>query len=289
MDSVNIRAAAGEHAHRDWTWGMTESGWKMVMDRDVVTISGDQFQLTANGSDPAHLDTIVSQLQSMTRGTYGQYCGLSRAIEMVGERWGLLIVRDLIIDPKSAAELHAGLPRVSPTLLEMRVKEMCYSGIIREADSVDADGGQRYELTEYGRELQDVVLAFGRWGAATLSTPRPEDIVTEDSVMVALHATFVEAAALDVQLSFELHAGPVVVHAVVDRGVLTVNRGPLPGADAVIDPGTTLLPLMTREITAEQALASGVAKYTGREGAFEQFVSMFELPDLPAPKPPHGR
>lgn len=268
--------------------GMTESGWKLVMDRDVLTISGDQFQLTADGADPTHLDTVVSELQSMTRGTYGQYCGLSRAIEMVGERWGLLIVRDLLFDPKSEAELQAGLPRVSPKLLEMRVKELCYSGIIRSADSFDADGGQRYELTAYGRELQEVVLAFGRWGAATLATPRPEDIITEDSVMVALQATFLEAAALGVQLSFELHAGPVVVNGVVDDGRLVLRRGPLPGADAVIEPGVTLLPLMTREMTAAQALAGGQAKYTGREGAFELFVSLFALPDLPAPPPRHA-
>lgn len=264
---------------------MTESGWKVVMDRDVVTIFGDQFQLTTNSSDPAGLDTAVSELQSMTRTTYGQYCGLSRAIEMVGERWGLLIVRDLLIDPKSAAELHTGLPRVSPKLLEMRVKEMCYSGVIRVADSVDADGGQRYELTEYGREIEGILLAFGRWGAATLATPRPEDIITEDSVMVALHAMFVEAVALDVQLSFVLDLGPVVVNGVVDRGRLVVHRGPLPGVDVVIEPGPLLMPLLTRETTAAKALASGQVKVTGPERAFEQFVSLFELPNLPAPTP----
>lgn len=265
---------------------MAESGWKVVMDRDVVTIFGDQFQLTTNGSDPARLDTVVSELQSMTRTTYGQYCGLSRAIEMVGERWGLLIVRDLLIDPKSAAELHTGLPRVSPRLLEMRVKEMCYSGILQEADSVDADGGQRYELTEYGRELERVLLALGRWGAATLATPRPEDIITEDSMMVAMHATFVEAAALDVRLSFQLDLGPVVINGVVDRGSLVMHRGPLAGADLVIAPGRLLMPLMTRELTAAEALASGELKVTGPEAAFEKFVSMFELPNLPAPTSP---
>jgi DNA-binding HxlR family transcriptional regulator len=258
------------------------------MDRDVVTISGDEFQLTTNGSDPSRLDSVVSELQSMARTTYGQYCGLSRASEMIGERWGLLILRDLLVDPKSAAELHNGLPRIPSRLLAMRLKELDYSGVIRPAESTDSNGGQRYELTAYGRVLKDVLLALGRWGAATLAMPRPEDVVTEDSMMVALQATFQEDVALDDQLSFELRVADVVIHGEVDRGRLVVGRGPLPGADVVINPGPLFRDLLTRELSAAAALASDQTSITGDAAVFERFVDLFALPDLPAPVPAHA-
>jgi DNA-binding HxlR family transcriptional regulator len=260
---------------------MTQSGWKVVMDRDVVTLSGNGFELTATGADPAHLDTVVSELAHLTRSTYGQYCGLARALEIVGERWGLLIVRDLLVGAKSAAELRRGLPRMPARTLSLRLKELTAGGVVQSAGSTDARGGERYELTGYGRALEEILLELGRWGAATLATPRPEDIVTEDSMTVALRATFVASAALDARLTFELRLGKVVVHGIVDDGRLDVNRGPLPGADVVIHPGGLLKALLTRELTAAEAMATGEVTVTGAPGAFERFVEMFELPTVP--------
>lgn len=261
---------------------MTDSPWKVVMDRDGVTISSDLFQLTTNSSEPTQLDMVVSELQSVTRGTYGQYCGLSRAVEMVGERWGLLIIRDLLVSPRTMAELHQGLPRISAKLLSMRLKEMEYSGVIRQVEPAE-DGAVRYDLTEYGRALEDILLALGRWGAVTLAIPRPEDIVTEDSMMVALRATFRPENTRDVRASYELHIADIVVNATIDNGRLTVDRGPLPGADAIVDPGPLLKALMTRELTAEQALATGEVSVTGDPELFATFVAAFELPNLPDP------
>lgn len=262
---------------------MTESSWKVLVDGDGVTISGDRFELTTHGSEPTLLEAVVSELQSLTRGTYGQYCGLSRAAEMVGERWGLLIIRDLLESDKTAAELHSGLPRISTKLLSMRLKELEYSGVIRHR----ATQGQEdvYELTEYGRGLQDVLLALGRWGAMSLATPRPEDIVTEDSVLVAIRATFVPEAAAGLDLSLELHVADVVLHARVTDGVLDLGRGPLPGADAVIDPGPMLKGLLTGEVDPEEALASGHVTLTGDPKALHRFVEVFRLPRMPAPVP----
>ena len=141
-----------------------------------------------------HLEAVVAELQSAVRGTYGQYCGLSRAAEMVGERWGILIVRDLLVGAKSVAELHAGLPQ---DVDRAAVATAQGDGVQRRhpADRVgrtptDATGQERYELTAYGRALEEAVLAFGRWGAASLADPRQEDIVTDASLMVALKATF---------------------------------------------------------------------------------------------------
>ncbi|MCT2586830.1 winged helix-turn-helix transcriptional regulator [Actinophytocola gossypii] len=253
------------------------------MDEDGLTISGDQFSLTTTGAEPTQLEAVVAELQGVSRATYGQYCGLSRAAEMLGERWGMLIIRDLITRPKTVAQLHSGLPRISEKALTMRLREMVYSGVIRELDERATDGSTRYELTEYGRAAEDALLALGRWGAMSLASPRPEDIVTPDSLMVAIKATFKPRQAHGVHLKVELQLGAIVLHVKVDDGELTVGSGPLAGADAVINPGMLLKDLMTRDLDAEQALATGQVTVDGDPAAFLAFVDMFELPRLKAP------
>jgi DNA-binding HxlR family transcriptional regulator len=262
---------------------MTESAWKVVMDSDGLTISGDSFSLTTNSSDPGGLDSVVSALQGVSRASYGQYCGLSRAIEAVGERWGILVIRDLLVNAKSATELHNGLPGVPKNLLAMRIREMAFCGIVEKAGTTDTDGGDRYRLTEYGRRLEDILLAFGRWGSAMLAEPRAEDIVTEDSVMVAMRTAFDAEAAAGRSASFELHFDDVVIHVVVEDGQLAVGRGPLPGAP-VIDPGPTLKDMLTRVMTVGDAMATGTVKVTGDPNALDTFVSMFALPYQPLPQ-----
>jgi DNA-binding HxlR family transcriptional regulator/putative sterol carrier protein len=263
---------------------MTDSNWKVVVDRDRLTISSDVYTFTTNGTDPEHLEAVVADLQSAVRGTYGQYCGLSRAAEMVGERWGFLIVRDLLTGPQSAVDLHTGLPLMSAKLVARRLKELEYSGVVRPIDE-DGDSEKiRYELTEYGRALEDAVLAFGRWGAATLAMPRPEDIVTDASLLVALKATFLPEEARDVRVSYELHIADRVVNARIEDGSLQVAAGPLPGADAVLDVGYVMLALMNGEMTADDVLATGQVRVEGDPALLHRFVEMFQLPRLPAPK-----
>jgi DNA-binding HxlR family transcriptional regulator/putative sterol carrier protein len=268
---------------------MTESNWKVVVDRDRLTISSDAFTFTTSGTDPMHLESVVADLQSAVRETYGQYCGLSRAAEMVGERWGFLIVRDLLNGPKSAEELQKGLPRVSVKLMARRLKELAYSGVVQPVDEGGDQGGNgestRYELTDYGAALEEAVLAFGRWGAATLAMPRAEDIITDDSLMVALKATFLRDQARGVQVAYELRIGDQhVLHVKIDDGALEVGPGPLPGADAVLDLGFVLLALMTGEMTPDDVLTTGQVRVDGDPAQLEQFVRMFQLPKLPAPK-----
>jgi DNA-binding HxlR family transcriptional regulator len=264
---------------------MIESAWKVVTDKDGLTITGDSFSLTTNSSDPVGLDSVMSALQSVARGTYGQYCGLSRAIEAVGERWGMLVVRDLIMNTKSAVELHRGLPKMPLNLLSMRLREMAYVGIIEKADATDTDedGNDRYQLTEYGRQLEDSLLAFGRWGTALLGDPRPEDIVTVDSLMVAMKAMFLPNAAEGRSAKFELHFEDIVIHVIVEDGQLEVGKGPLFGAPA-IEPGPTLMDLLTRAISVEDAMATGTVKISGDPHAMASFISMFGLPKLATPR-----
>src|SRR5690349_12444802 len=163
----------------------------------------------------------------MTRRPYHQVCGLAHALELVGERWALLVVRDLVLGPKRFTDLRRGLPRIPTNILSARLKELEDAGIVRRRLLPRPAAGVAYELSEYGQELEDVVLRLGLWGARSLGNPRPEDIVTTDSLILALRATFSPEAAGDLRATYELRLGPVVVHASVDRGTLQAGEGPL--------------------------------------------------------------
>lgn len=122
--------------------------------------------------------------------TYGQFCGLARALEIVGERWALLIVRDLAVGPKRFTDLRQGLPKIPTNVLSTRLKELEQSDVVRRRVLPRPAAAVVYELTEYGRGLEDIVIRLGRWGARTLGEPRQDEIVTPDSMIMALRATF---------------------------------------------------------------------------------------------------
>src|SRR2546423_3221216 len=171
----------------------------------------------------------------MTERTYGQFCGLARAMELVGERWALLIVRDLVLGPKRYTELQAGLPKIPTSILSARLNEMEQSGVIRRRVRPDLEAGLVYELTQYGSELDQILLDLGLWGAPSLSHPGPDDVVTLDAAILSLFTTFQSEAAAGVQVTFEIqYHNTMILHAMVDAGTLKVSEGRYADADLVI-------------------------------------------------------
>src|SRR6266536_5281850 len=126
----------------------------------------------------------------MAKRAYGQFCGLAHAIEIVGERWALLIIRDLLVGPRRFTDLHQGLPKIPTNLLSTRLKELERAGVVRRRILPRPAASIVYELTDYGRELEDTVLALGRWGARSLRDAAPGDIATVDSLIMAMRSTF---------------------------------------------------------------------------------------------------
>lgn len=253
---------------------MSGNGWKVVQNDAGITISNDLFRLTSNSPDPAQLENVVFELQDAVHPTYGQYCGLAKAAEMIGERWGLLIVRDLLVGPKTAARLSTGLPGIPAGLLSTRLRAMEVSGIVRAQDGPD---GTTYELTDYGRSVEDALLALSRWGAGAMDTPRPGDVITQDSLTMALRSTFQPAAAAGLTASFQVNAGDVILHALVEAGELTVRPGSLRGADLVIDTGPVLKHVMSGAVSAQDAIASGQMTAYGDADLLPTFTRVFHL------------
>jgi DNA-binding HxlR family transcriptional regulator len=219
---------------------------------------------------------------AMTMRVYGQYCGLARALEIVGERWAFLIVRDLLVGSKRFTDLRLGLPGIPTNVLTARLKELERGGVIRRRLLPRPAGSIIYELTPYGMELEEVVVHLGRWGAKSLGDPRCEETVTVDSMVMAMRSTFRPEAARGTHASYEFRFGDIVIHVRIDDAEVDVGAGPTPGgADLIVETGPAIKGLMTGEITPAEAISSGIVRLTGDPALLTRFAEIFRIDPMP--------
>jgi DNA-binding HxlR family transcriptional regulator len=219
--------------------------------------------------------------------SYGQYCGLARALELVGERWALLIIRDLLVGPRRFTDLRNGLPRIPTNVLATRLKELEEAGAIQRRLLPRPNNTFVYELTDFGRDLEPAVRELSRWGARTLGEPRDDDIVTADSLTMALRTTFTPSAHRGHgRTRYQLRVGDIALTATVHRGGLTVTNGIEPDADIVIEAGPQIKAVMARELSPADAIARGVVRVTGDRSLLDLFARTFPVgarPQSPVP------
>ncbi len=220
----------------------------------------------------------------MTARTYGQFCGLARALEIIGERWSLLVIRDLVLGPKRFDELQQGLPKIPTSILSTRLNELERHGVLQRRVLSQLDAGVVYELTEYGNDLDQILLQLGLWGARSLTDPAADDLFTLDAAILSLYTTFQPDEAHGVQGAFELHYGDqMIVHAVVEDGAVTAGEGPHPSPDLVIEPrGPLMLKLLNGELDATSALTCGAVAIKGDPAHLELFTRLFHIPSAPS-------
>jgi DNA-binding HxlR family transcriptional regulator len=206
---------------------------------------------------------------------YGQYDGVTQALELIGERWSLLIVRDLLVGPRRDGELAAGLPRIPSNILAARLKELQAAGIIRRAPRSRV---LVYELTPYGRELEPVVLSLGAWGFKAMGDPRAEQIITPDAMTMALRTAFRPQVAADLPATaYGARLGPAELLIRVDGPTLDVTRGAGP-ADLAFATGPDIRRLISGELDPDHAIATGVVEVLHGPGdLLGRFASTFHL------------
>jgi DNA-binding HxlR family transcriptional regulator len=214
----------------------------------------------------------------MAKRAYGQFCGLARAVELLGERWALLVVRDLLVSPKRFTDLRRGLPRIPTNVLSDRLRELEDAGVVHRKVLPRPAGSIVYELTEYGAQLDDIVMRLGRWGAQRLGEPGPDEIITVDSLIMALRSTFRPEAAIGPEVNYELRLGEIVIHVrIADDHRLEVAAGSLPEADLVIETGPAIKTLMSGELSPAEAIANDSVALTGNPALLTRFVETFRI------------
>jgi DNA-binding HxlR family transcriptional regulator len=171
--------------------------------------------------------------------THDDGCGIAHASDLLGQRWALLVVRELLLGPKRFTDLRTGIPDISPNVLGQRLRELEESGIVRHRKLAPPAAAQVYELTEWGRELEPAVLALGRWASQSPAFPRDAEM-GPDSLVLALKSTFDPARAEGLDATYQLRLGEIPFKIAVKGGRFVAERGEAEGADATIsaDPNT---------------------------------------------------
>jgi DNA-binding HxlR family transcriptional regulator len=219
-------------------------------------------------------------------GSYGNFCGIARAFEIIGSTWSALLVRDLLLGAKTVEGLRESLPRLAEDELRARLDGLEGAGVVQRV-AAESDGEAAFELTEYGKDLEPILLRMGRWGARALGDPRPGDVFSLDMAILALRATFRPEEARGVHATFEVWFGPLVVNVRVDDGALAVSEGELPDADLVIS-SPVLKHLMAAELGPTDALWLGLADTKGDPRLLTTFVTLFHIPPPPEQQPALG-
>lgn len=217
----------------------------------------------------------------MTR-NYADPCGIARALDAVGERWALLVVRELLLGPKRFTDLRAGLPSVGPDVLSQRLRELEATGIVARRKLAPPAASQVYELTPRGRELESVILALGRWGSTAPMPPRGSEIGV-DSTILGMQTLFAPEAADDLDVRVELRLEEHAFSAQVSGNALEIARGAPAQRDALLAtrPGT-LATLLWQGRSLADAQRAQEAEVAGDRRVLRRFLALFPLPTTPA-------
>jgi len=201
--------------------------------------------------------------------TYGDRCGVARALDVVGERWALLIVRELVLGPKRFSDLRGGLPRVAPDVLSQRLRELEGAGVLRRATLPPPSNARVYELTAWGQELEPLVVGLGRWGSRAPFPGGDADLGT-DAFVIALKTLFEPggfAGVVDLRLGDDRFA------LTVRGGKLDARRGTPENPDLAIlaDPGPLAVAMWHGGPLDDVELLGDVA-------LFDRFRALFPAP-----------
>jgi DNA-binding HxlR family transcriptional regulator len=217
--------------------------------------------------------------------SYDQYCLIARALDVIGERWTLLVVRELLIGPKRYTDLIDGLPGIATNLLSARLKQMESGGLIRRTRLPPPAASTVYELTELGRGLEPVLGALARWAMHLMQAPpRPDEELQPGWFLVGLRLTFDREAARGVHDTYEFRIDDEVFHAVVDDGSMEMIRGHAEQPDliATTDAGT-FVEIGFGLLDPAEALAQGRTQIEGDPEASRRCLEIFAIPTRSAP------
>ena len=214
-----------------------------------------------------------------TTRTYHDGCAAAHALDLVGERWALLVVRELLLGPKRFTDLRSGLPHASPNVLAQRLRDLEAAGVVRRGKLPPPAASKIYELTEWGRDLEPVIIALGKWGVRSPAKP-PDAELSVDSLILSFRTMFDPDRAGGLEASYEFRLGEDRFRAEVAECRLEVERGTGAGSDAAVEADAgTLAALVYGELGLDEALDSEDLRIVGDRAVVERFLALFPLPE----------
>ncbi|MEU4441764.1 winged helix-turn-helix transcriptional regulator [Actinosynnema sp. NPDC050801] len=223
----------------------------------------------------------------MDQRTYNQYCATARTLDLVGERWTLLLVRELLTGPKRFGDLQKSLRGMGTGLLAARMKHLEREGLAHKVTLPPPARTPAYALTEAGRELGPAVLALARWGTRwAMGGRRADEAFHPGWAVLAMEAFFDADAATGVRAVYEFRVGDEVFHVRVDDGTVDAGHGPAQQPDAVVATDEDVFAdLADGRSSLADKIASGAATVSGDRDALHRLGTLFRRPS-PAERVP---
>ena len=209
---------------------------------------------------------------------FDQYCPVAHALSLVGERWSLLVVRELLQGPKRYTDLAHGLPGIGTNILAARLRDLEACGVIAKRKLPPPAASTVYELTEYGDELREALYALGRWGARTLGPPKADDELYPEWGLNGLPALFNAEEARGLSETYVLNVDGDVFTAQIVNGSLAVSMGAAEDADLVVEVDMdTFFALAAGELSLRDAVARGIARVEGEPETANRCFRVFSI------------
>jgi DNA-binding HxlR family transcriptional regulator len=217
---------------------------------------------------------------------YGQYCALARALDVVGDRWTLLIIRELSIRPCRYTDLRDGLPGIATNLLADRLKSLEAAGVIASEAAPPPVATTLYHLTDRGQALLPAMEALGRWGAPLMAEVRPTDEFRTRWIVPAVRSIFSEIDVDDLApltVVFAVDDERLTVH--IEAGRVRADLGAVATPDVhVTCDSATAFALVTRDLSLDEAVRSGAAGISGDRRAQSRLRRLLDRSGLSPPR-----
>ncbi len=218
----------------------------------------------------------------MAKRSYRQFCAIARALDVLGDRWTLLVVRELLLGPRRFGDLQKNLPGIGTNLLSARLKELTLDGVIEKTELPPPAASTVYRLTARGQRLRSVIFAVGAWGSPLADAPEKRDTVRPWWALLLLNGRIYHPDTKippTMNEGFELHADDEVLHLVVRDGKVTMGQGPLPDATVRITAdGAALASILSRRTSFDGALEKGTIEVEGDAKRVRDFARILALP-----------
>jgi DNA-binding HxlR family transcriptional regulator len=224
------------------------------------------------------LQNVTSSRQAGSKRRYDDACGTAHALDLIGERWALLVMRELMLGPKRFGDLRSDLPGISANVLTQRLEGLEAAGLLVRRRLPPPASAQVYELTPWGYEAEPIVQSLGKW-AARSPAHDPTLPISATSIMLSFRTMFdaARAANFSARIGFRLGAESFV--ATVEDGRFESGRGGTEGADAVFaGTPTGLAAFVYGGQPIEVLQQAEMLKVEGDRAVAARFAMLFPLP-----------